>query len=165
MKETGGPNLQCFRRKTALKMALSWASKSCSQQTLTLQACAEPPQGLVPLRCRSSPKLCRAQCGCTKLGRLCSLGRRRSAATTAPFCCSQRRKETRLGARSGLAVVAALARQAGSAAISKMYLCREINYKADCCPLKLAGTGSGGTRPHAVYGTSVVQGRVFRKAV
>lgn len=80
------------------------------------------------------------------------------------FCYSRCRKETRLHARSGLAVMALLARQAGSVVINKMCLCRQINYKADCCPPKLTGMGSGGMKPHTVYGASVVQGRVFRKA-
>lgn len=33
MKETGGPNLQCFKRKTTLKMTSSYL-----QQVLTLSA-------------------------------------------------------------------------------------------------------------------------------
>ena len=44
MKETGGSNLQCFRRKT-LKMTLSWASKSYLQQALILQERTNTPAG------------------------------------------------------------------------------------------------------------------------
>lgn len=45
MKETGGPNLQCFRRKTTLKMTLTWASKSYLLQAVILQECTNNPAG------------------------------------------------------------------------------------------------------------------------
>lgn len=68
MKETGGPNVQCFRRKTALKTTLSWAGRSYLQQALTINT----PAGLGAILL---PKLCRALCRNPKLEQLPRPGR------------------------------------------------------------------------------------------
>lgn len=169
MKETGGPNLQCFRRKTTLKITLSRTSKSYLQQAFILQEYINTTAGFsatalpkLPWAVQSPVQAHKAEA--TSQPPQAAVVLCGQHATEALFCYSRRRKETRLHARSGLVVMAALARQAGSVVISKMCLRRQINYKADCRPPKLTGMGSRGTRPHTVYGTSVVQGQVFRKA-
>lgn len=71
-------------------------------------------------------------------------------AATAPLCCRGCRKEVTVHAMPGLVVAAALARQAGSAVISKMRQRRQINNKAGGCPLKPTGRGGKGTGPLTV---------------